>query len=318
VNELAVLDVVLEDELRRDDSLVFLATSTPPSWRQRFGTARIRTCPISEPAMVGMAVGAAMTGLRPVVDLNRASFAFLVMDQLVNHAARLHYLTDGAYRVPMVLTCATRGRQQLGPQNEQCPYGVFMQIPGVRVAVPGSAPDACGLLRAAVRETGPVLLFIAPELARGADLRRCLTAAPIPFGVAATLREGDAATVVAVGGGVRPASAAVDELAAAAGLACDLIDPRTLAPLDVDTIARSVRRTGRLVIVDDGPRSGAPAQIVSALFDADGAAAALGGRVRFVCAPDVPVPSTPALERHTWPEPAAVVAAVRALAEPNA
>ncbi|MFE1320588.1 transketolase C-terminal domain-containing protein [Kitasatospora phosalacinea] len=316
MNELAVLDVVLEDELRRDDSLVFLATSTPPQWRREFGEARIRTCAISEQAMVGAAVGAAMTGLRPVVDLNRASFSFLVMDQLVNHAARLHYLTDGGYRAPMVVTSATRGRQQLGPQNEQCPYGVFMQVPGIRVAVPGTAEDACALLRSAVRENGPVMLFIAPELARGANLRTALTAPPVPFGEAVFRHRGDAATVVAIGGAVRPAVEGVAALAAQ-GVDCDLIDPRTLVPLDVEALASSLRRTGRLVLVDDGPRSGAPAQILSALYDVPGLPEALGGRVAFVCAPDSPVPSTPALEQYTWPEPQAVAAAVRRLAEPR-
>lgn len=312
MNELAVLDLVVEEELARDDRLVLMATSTPPVWRRRFGSDRVRTCPISEPAMVGMAIGSAMSGTRSIVDLNRASFSFLVMDQLVNHAARMHYLTGGSYRVPVVLTSATRGRQQLGPQNEQCPYGIFMQVPGVRVAVPGSAADACGLLRSALRQTGPVLLFIAPELARMSGLRAALTTAPIPFGEAATLHSGSAATVVAIGGAVEVARTAVRELAGQ-GLSCDLIDPRTLAPLDTGTIADSVRRTGRLVLVDDGPRSGAPAQILSALYETEGTAARLGGRVAFVCCPDVPVPSSPALERHTWPTAEGVMSAVRRL-----
>ncbi|MFC9636279.1 alpha-ketoacid dehydrogenase subunit beta [Streptomyces mirabilis] len=300
MNELAVLDLVLEEELRRDERIVLLATSTSAHWQREFGPERIRTCPISEQAMTGMAVGAAMTGLRPVVDLNRASFAFLVMDQLVNHAARLHYMSDGGYQVPMVVTSATRGRQQLGPQNEQCPYGVFMQLPGFRVVVPGSAEDACGLLRTAVRDAGPTLFFVAPELARGVRLAAALATEPIPFGQAATLSSGSDVTLLAIGGAVKVGAEAA-ALLASQGVSCDLIDPRTLVPLDVDTIAQSVRRTGRLVFVDDGPRSGAPAQILSALHDVEGLAARLGGRVEFVCCPDVPVPSTPALEQHTWP-----------------
>lgn len=311
MNELAVLDLVLEEEMRRDEDIILLSTSTPPSWLREFGPGRIRTSPISEQAMTGMAVGAAMTGLRPVVDLNRASFTFLAMDQLANHAARLHYLTNGGYRVPMVVTSATRGRQQLGPQNEQCPYGMFMQVPGIRVAVPGSAQDACGLLRSAVRENGPVLLFIAPELARGARLGEALSAAPIPFGTASTLRHGSDVTVLAIGGGVRvaaEAAAALDER----GLSVDLIDPRTLVPLDLDTVVASIERTGRLIIVDDGPRAGAPAQILSRLFDLDTVIGRLAGRIAVVSAPDVPVPSTPALEEFTWPRAEDIVeAAVR-------
>lgn len=313
MNELAVLDLILEQELDRNPDLVFLATSTPPSWRARFGAERVRTCPISEPAMVGAALGAAMTGLRPVVDLNRASFAFLVMDQLVNHAARIHYLSDGSYRAPMVLTSATRGPQQLGPQNEQCPYGVFMQTPGVRVAVPGSATDACALLRTAVRdEQGPVLLFIAPGLADHCDLRAALAAGPQPFGVARRVREGDAATVVAIGSAVHAATRAGDELAAQ-GIHVELLDPRTLVPLDVPALAASVLRTGRLVLVDDGPRSGAPAQILAALLDVPGVAQALGGRIAHVSAPEVPVPSSPVLEAQFWATPERVAAAVRRL-----
>lgn len=314
MNELAVLDLVLEQELDRDPDVVFLATSTPPSWGTRFGAGRVRTCAISEPAMVGSALGAAMTGLRPVVDLNRASFVFLVMDQLVNHAARIHYLSDGSYRAPMVLTSATRGPQQLGPQNEQCPYGVFMQTPGIRVAVPGSATDACALLRSAVRdEQGPVLLFIAPGLADHCDLRAALAAAPQPFGVARRVRGGDAATVVAIGSAVAAAEEAADELAAD-GIRCDLLDPRTLVPFDTAAVADSVLRTGRLLLVDDGPRSGAPAQILSALLDVPSLAAALGGRIAHVSAPDVPIPSSPVLEGQFWVTPARVAAAVRRLA----
>jgi pyruvate dehydrogenase E1 component beta subunit len=314
MDEVALLDVVVEEEFSRDPATAFLATNSPARWRQRFGERRVRVCPISEPAMVGMAVGAAMRGLRTVVDLNRASFSFVAMDQIVNHAGRVHYLSDGGYQVPMVVTAATRGRQQLGPQNETCPYGLFMQTPGLAVAVPGTLADACGLLRSAMRWPGPVLYFVAPDLARQSGMSAALKAAPVPFGTAAVPRNGDEATIVAIGGAVPVAIEAADALAAA-GVHCDVIDPRTLVPLDVTTIAASAHRTGRLVFVDFGPRSGAPAQILSRLYDEPGVAARLAGRVAFACPPDVPVASSPALEKLLWPTPESVAHAVSRLRE---
>ncbi|GIJ24285.1 transketolase C-terminal domain-containing protein [Micromonospora lutea] len=317
MNEVGLLDLVLEEEFTRDPNLVFLATNSPASLRRRFGSDRVRICPISEQAMTGMAVGAAMSGLRPIVDLNRASFAMLVMDQLVNHAGRMHYLSGGQYRVPMIVTSATRGRQQLGPQNEQCPYGIFMQTPGLAVVVPGSLRDACALLRGATRWPGPVLYFVAPELNRQRGLSAALAAGPLPFGEAAHLRHGDAATIVAIGGAVKVAADAADALAAD-GVHCDVLDPRTLVPLDTAALAASVRRTGRLVFVDDGPRSGAPAQILSRLLDEPGVAVAVGGRIGFVCQPDVPVPSSPPLEEAMWPTEGRIRAEVqRVLGEPE-
>ena len=128
MNEIPLLDIVLEQEFAADDRLVYLATAPPAALRRRFGP-RVRMFPISEPAIVGMAVGLAMTGRRPVVDLSRASFLYLVMDQIVNHAATMRYMSGGQWRVPMVVSCATRDRLQLGPQHEQCPYGMFMQVP---------------------------------------------------------------------------------------------------------------------------------------------------------------------------------------------
>ncbi|GIF42905.1 alpha-ketoacid dehydrogenase subunit beta [Actinoplanes xinjiangensis] len=312
MNEVGLLDVVVQEEFDRDPTLVFLATNSPAALRGRFGADRVRICAISEQAMVGMGVGAAMSGLRPIVDLNRASFGLLTMDQLVNHAGRMHYQSGGGYRVPMVVTAATRGRQQLGPQNEQCTYGLFMQTPGLTVVVPGSLAEACGLLRTAVRWPGPVLYFVAPELNRQRGLSAALGTPPLPFGVAALLRRGDAATIVAIGGAVPVALAAAESLSNA-GTDCDVLDPRTLAPLDVPAIADSVARTGRLIVVDDGPRSGAPVQILGRLAERPDALAALGGRVGFVCQPDVPVPSSPALEDLTWPTEQRIVDEVRRL-----
>ncbi|MCB7135714.1 transketolase C-terminal domain-containing protein [Cellulosimicrobium marinum] len=311
MNELALLDVVVEEEMAASDDMVFIATSAPARLRARFGD-RVRVCAISEPAMVGMAVGAAMSGLRPLVDLNRASFLMLVMDQLVNHAGRLSYLTDGAYSVPMVLTMTSRGPQQLGPQNEQCPYGLLMQVPGVAVVTPGSQEDACGLLRSALSWPGPVAYFAAPSLARSSGWGSAIAARPVPFGQARRVTEGDDATILAIGGAVAVAAEAAAELASV-GVRCDVVDPRTLVPFDVETVRESVLRTGRLVVVDDGPRSGAPAQILGRLLEQPSVGERLCGRIRVVSCPDVPVPSSPALERHVWPTSDAVVDAVREL-----
>ena len=308
MNEVALLDIVVERELERDESVLFFATTTSPKWRERF-PGRVRSFAISEPGMVGMATGAAMCGYRPIVDINRASFIFLVMDQLVNHAARIHYLSGGQYSVPLVIMSAVRGRMQLGPQNEQCPYGLFMQLPGLNVAVPGSIVDACGLLQSALRRDCPVLFFIPPSLGDQSGMRAALAAKPLPFGKAVSLHQGDRATVVAIGGAVEPAISAA-HLLSKQGIDVHLLDPRTLVPLDTDAITTSVMRTGRLLLVDDGPQSGAPHQILAKIVQNEHVAEALSGRVAFVCCPDVLIPSTPALEGHLWPSADRIIEAV--------
>jgi len=316
MNEIPLLDLVLDEEFAADDRLVYLATTPPAPLQKRFGPSRVRTFPISEPAMVGMGVGLAMTGWRPVVDLNRAAYLHLALDQVINHAGLMRYLSDGQYRVPMVISCATRDELHLGPQHEQCPYGMAMQITGISVAVPSGLAEACGLLRAALRREEPVLLFVAPTLGNQPGMTAALAAPPIPFGRAARLREGTHATVIAVGTAVATARAAAEDLAAD-GIECDVFDPCTLTPLDIEALGGSARRTGRLVIVDDGPRHGAPAGILGALADVDGVLAALGGRVRLVAAPNVPVPASPVLESLISPTVAQVVAAVRELTGPG-
>jgi pyruvate dehydrogenase E1 component beta subunit len=312
VSDLAITDLLIEEHFARDKSLLLMATSPPAGLAARYGRSRVRTFPISEPAMVGMAIGAAMTGLRPVVDLNRASFLPLVMDQIVNHAAMIPFLSNGQYQVPMLIICVTRDSLQLGPQHEQCPYGALMTVPGIGIVVPGSLADLCGLIRTALSTPVPTVLFVDRLIEEQPGLSAALRTAPIPFGQAATLRDGADATVIAVGAAVERAVTACAR-AAEDGIDCTLLDPRTLAPLDLATLASSARATGRVVLVDDGPGVGAPAQLLARLSQCAGVLDAVRGRVETVAAPNVPVPPTPAFEQRTRPSVARIRAAIEAV-----
>ena len=309
MSDLAITDMLIEERFAEDETLVLMATTPPAGLTARFAGPRVRTFPISEPAMVGMAIGAAMTGLRPVVDLNRASFLPLVMDQLVNHAAMIPFLSNGQYQVPMLIVCVTRDDLQLGPQHEQCNYGLLMAVPGIAVVVPGSLADLCGLARTSLRAPGPTVLFVDRRIEEQRGISAAMGTPPIPFGQAARLRDGGDVTVIAVGAAVERAAMACAQ-AAQKGIQCMLLDPRTLAPLDVGALGCAARSTGRVVLVDDGPGAGAPAQLLACLSETPGVLDAVRGRVVTIAAPNVPVPSTPVLERQTRPSATRILRAI--------
>lgn len=309
MGDLAVVDLVIEEQFHADARVVVMATTPSAGLLALSPHPRVRTFPISEPAMVGMAVGAAMTGLRPVVDLSRASFLPLVLDQLVNNAGTIPFLSNGQYQVPMVVVGVTRDDLQLGPQHEQTQYGMLMTIPGITVVVPGSLADLCGLLRTALDSPSPVVVLVDRRIEEQPGLKRALSTPPIPFGEAHVLSEGTDVTVVAIGAAVERALRVTD-VAKAAGISCALIDPRTLAPLDVDTLVASIESTGRLVFVDDGPAEGAPHQVLGALSACPGVLARLGGRVVTIAAPNLPISANPALEALTRPTEAQILTAI--------
>jgi pyruvate/2-oxoglutarate/acetoin dehydrogenase E1 component len=272
-----------------------------------FGAARVRDTPISEAAMVAAGVGAAVGGMRPIVDLNFQDFAFGAMDELCNQAAKINYMFG--VPVPLVIR-ATNGIAYGGAQHNNVIESWFAELPGLNVAVPATPADAKGLIKTALHLNDPVLFLMHKSLTgvRGE------VGGPddyIPFGLADVVREGGDATIVTYGAHVRTCLAAADRLAAA-GVTVDVIDLRTLFPLDLETVAASVRKTGRAVMVDESAGyGGVSAQIAAAVQEV--AFDYLDGPVLRVHTPHSPAPQSPALLEAYVPDDGKVEAAVRAL-----
>ncbi|MGI3786034.1 MAG: alpha-ketoacid dehydrogenase subunit beta, partial [Janthinobacterium lividum] len=277
---------------------------------QRYGANRIRNTPISEEIIVGAAAGAAMTGLRPVVDLSYSSFLYLAMDQFVNQVAKNRYMFGGQASFPVVFRSAMFYGLNTGAHHSDRPYPMFMNVPGLKIIAPASPSDAKGLLRAAIDSDDPVLSFEACPL-WGLKEEVSEEEYRIPLGIGRTVREGDDVTVVAISGSVPEAAAAADALEAE-GISVEVFDPRTLVPMDVEGILASVRRTGRLVVADPAHRTCGAAAEVSALV-AEHAFAALRAPIVRVTTPDMQIPFSPSLEKQLYPSRTTIAAAVRSV-----
>lgn len=295
----------LAEEMRRDETVVLLGEDvrtgilgTTKGLVEEFGPARVLDTPISEAGFAGLAVGAAAAGLRPVVDLMYGQFTYLAMDQLANQAAKLRYMTGGQIRLPVTYLFVSGGGHRGAAQHSESPHGMVMNVPGLKVVVPGTGPDAKGLLKASIRDDNPVLYYMDFQLLRTRwDVPEGEWT--VPLGRAEVKREGTDVTVVAVGGMVPKALAAAEALAEQ-GISVEVVDPRCLAPLDVDTVVASVRKTRRLVVADDAPpRAGAAAEIVAAVVEA--AHDALVCPPRRVTRPPAPVPFNASLEDAALP-----------------
>ena len=282
---------------------------------QEFGRHRIRNTPIAEEAMVGTAIGAAMTGLRPIVDLSYSNFLYMAMDQFVNQAAKNRYMFGGQSSIPVVFRSAMFYGLNTAAHHSDRPYPMFMNVPGLKVVVPASASDAKGLLRTAVDSNDPVLIFEAVPL-WGLKEEVDENEYRIPFGQARVRREGSDVTVVAISGCVPLALAAAEQLAGD-GISVEVIDPRTLVPLDSRTIIESVRRTGRLVITEPAHRTcGAAAEIAAIVTEE--AFDALKAPVRRVTAPNMQVPFSPVLEAELYPTTEKIAAAITSICQKRA
>lgn len=309
----------IAEEMRRDPAVFVIGEDVAEAGTpfkvlsglvEEFGTDRIIDTPISEPGFMGIAVGAAMTGSRPIVDLMFGDFLFLVMDQLCNQAAKTHYMSGGKLSVPLVLRTNLGATRRSAAQHSQSLHALVAHIPGLKVALPSSAYEAKGLMKTAIRDNNPVVIF--------EDKLMYNDKAPvpeeeylIPFGVANIRRAGNDITLIATSSMVQVAEAAA-ALLAAEGVEAEVIDPRTIVPLDEATIIASVRKTGRAIIIDEGHRSfGVTAEIAARI--AEKAFYHLDGPVLRLGAMDVPVPFSPVLEDLTVPTPAAVVDAARKL-----
>ena len=275
---------------------------------QEFGRNRIRNTPISEEAIVGAAIGAAMTGLRPIVDLSYSSFLYMAMDQLINQAAKNRYMFGGQSSIPIVFRSAMFYGMNTGAHHSDRPYPMFMNVPGLKIIVPTCASDAKGLLRSAVDSNDPVLIF-ETCLLWGQKEEVDENEYHIPLGVARIRRPGTDVTVVGISGSVPLALKAADVLAQE-GISVEVIDPRTLVPMDTKTIIESVRRTGRLVIADPAHRTCGVAAEISAVV-AEQAFDALRAPILRVTAPNMQVPFSPILEAELYPTTEKIAAAVR-------
>ncbi|GAA1910149.1 alpha-ketoacid dehydrogenase subunit beta [Nocardioides marmoribigeumensis] len=277
---------------------------------QMFGANRIRNTPISEEVIVGSAIGAAMTGLRPIVDLSYSSFLYMAMDQFVNQAAKNRYMFGGQASLPVVFRSAMFYGLNTGAHHSDRPYPMFMNVPGLKIVVPASPYDAKGLLRAAVDSDDPVLIFEACMLwgTKGEVPEEEYT---IPFGKARTVREGTDVTVVAISSAVPEAAAAAEQLAEE-GISVEVIDPRTLVPLDRQAILDSVGRTGRLVVADPAHRTCSAASEISSIV-AEEAFDALRAPIKRVTTPDTQIPFSPSLEKQLYPARAGIADAVRSV-----
>jgi pyruvate/2-oxoglutarate/acetoin dehydrogenase E1 component len=286
-----------------------------------FGHDRILDTPISEAGLAGVAIGAAMAGLRPIADVQYGDFLFCAMDQLANQAAKMRYMSGGQVSVPMVMR-APVGATSRGAQHAQSLEAFFTHIPGLKVVAPATAYDAKGLLKSAVRDNNPVIVFEHKLLygSKGARSERGAISPTgdvpdeeylVPIGKGAIRREGRDVTIVGKLLTLYRALAAAEELAKE-GIEAEVIDPRTLVPLDKDLLLTSVRKTGRLVIVEEDNLTGGWAAELAAIA-ADEAFDWLDAPIKRVSAPDVPPPFAPNLERAYVPDEARILSAVKSL-----
>jgi len=308
------LNEALRLEMRRDSSIIVFGENVTSSWRvatrgllEEFGRDRVRDTPITETAFIGAGVGAAILGLRPVVELMHIDFGLVAMDQLLNQMAKTRYMSGGAVGVPLTVRAIYGAGASSGATHSESLYSLFAHMPGVKVVIPSNPYDAKGLLISCIRDGDPKL-FMEHRLLY--DVAGHVPEEPytVPLGVANLVREGSDVTVVAAGLMVRKAAEAADELRREVSV--EVIDPRTLVPLDEEAILRSLGKTGRLVVVDeDYERCGFSAEV--AALAAEKGFRHLEAPVARVAMPNIPVPYAPALERHILPNTEKIVRAIK-------
>ncbi len=313
------INEALAEEMRRDPNVFIIGEDVAEAGTpfkvlkglvEEFGAERVVDSPISEAGITGIGLGAAMTGMRPVVDIMFGDFMTLAMDQTVNQAAKVHYMSGGKLKAPMVIRTTLGATRRSAAQHSQSLHAWFGHVPGLKVALPATPYDAKGLLKTAIRDDNPVLFF--------EDKLMYQTKGPVPteeytlpFGVADIKREGSDVTLVATSSMVYVALEAA-EMLAEEGLSAEVVDPRTLYPLDKEALIESAKKTGHAIVIDEGyERYGATAELASVI--AEGAFYHLDAPVKRMGAMDVPIPFSPALEDLTVATGASVAAAARAL-----
>jgi pyruvate/2-oxoglutarate/acetoin dehydrogenase E1 component len=309
----------LSEEMRRDPSVFIMGedvaeAGTPfkvlSGMVEEFGKSRVIDTPISEPGFTGIGVGAAMTGLRPVVDIMFGDFLTLIMDQLVNQAAKVHYMSGGAWKVPMVLRTTLGASRRSAAQHSQSLHAWLSHIPGLKVVLPSTPYDAKGLLKTAIRDDNPVI-FIEDKMMFRMKGPVPVEEYTIPFGLADIKREGEDISIVATSSMVQVALGAAT-LLEEIGVSAEVVDPRTTWPLDEKTLIESAKKTSRAIVVDEGyEKYGVTAEIASVI--AAGAFYDLDAPVKRIGAMHVPIPFSPPLEDATIPTEKSVFEAARAM-----
>jgi pyruvate dehydrogenase E1 component beta subunit len=309
---IAAINEAIQLEMERDESVLYfgqnIATTDDDPFLAAFGKDRVRVTPISETAEIGMAVGAAIAGYRPVVELYMAEFMLVAMDQVVNEAPRFRYMSGGKVKVPLVLKAGYGFTAGWAGQHTGSIYSMFVGVPGLKVVLPTTAADAKGLMATAIRDDNPVCYFhhylLTLEHGEVPDGEYL-----VPFGEAAVRRAGTDVTIVAIGWMVDKALAAAESLASE-GIDAEVIDPRTLVPLDTKTILESVAKTGRLVIVDQATRFGGASGMIAAEV-AEHGFDTLKAPIKQVTALDASIPYSEPMERFVLPDEAKIVTAVQ-------
>jgi pyruvate/2-oxoglutarate/acetoin dehydrogenase E1 component len=303
------LEEAVAEEMRRDPRVILLATDFTGDPVKEFGPERVRFTPISEAVLTGMGLGAAGSGFRPIVNWRMVTFSFVAMDQIVNQASKIRYMFGGQADFPVTYRCTTGGGIGLAAQHSQSPYSMWMHLAGLKIILPSTPADAKGLLKSAIRDNNPAVSFECSRLATvtgpvpdGDHL--------VPLGVAEVKRVGTDVTIIGLAYYVGEALAVAETLACE-GISVEVVDPRTLAPLDAETVRASVRKTGRVVIVDEAPATcSAAAEIAALLVEDPETFRCLKAPVRRVCAAPVPVPYSPPLEQAALPSRDDITAAV--------
>ena len=316
------INQAMREEMRRDPGVFHMGQDialAPPfgvtaGLAKEFGLERVRDMPCSEAAVVGMAVGAAIAGMRPIVEFQFGDFITVAVDQLTHQAAMLRYLTGGQVRVPLVIRLPCGGGQGTGSQHAQSLYSWFAHAPGIKIALPATATEAKGLMRAAIRDDNPVLFYEHKALYRTRwEVPEEFTDPDfvIPFGKACVRRQGNDVTVVATLTMVHHALAAAETLDAE-GISVEVIDPRTLVPFDCDTVLASVRKTGRLLVVDEAYLAcGIQAEVIALVTES--AFSSLKAPPIRLGNPGVPVPFAQDMERRVLPDEDAISHRIRGL-----
>ena len=306
--------VAITEEMQRDPNVVFygqnMAMTDRDPFVKKFGKDRVRITPISETAELGIAIGAAMSGLRPVVELYMSEFMLVAFDEVVNEAPRLRYMSGGQVQVPVVFKAGFGFAAGWAGQHSNCIYGMMMGIPGLKVALPSTAADAFGLMKSAIRDNNPVIylhhymLMLDKSPVPDGDYL-------VPFGVADVKRAGKDVTIVATAWMVKKSLLAA-EMLAKEGISAEVIDPRTVAPLDVKTIVESVKKTGRLVLVDQAPRQSSAAVVIAGEVAEQGFKY-LKAPVKMVTALDTSIPYSEPMESFVLPSEQKIVDAVKSV-----
>lgn len=309
----------MRQEMERDETVFVMGEGVGPhgscfkqtdGFCAAFGEDRCRDTPISELAIAGAAVGAAMMGMRPIADLMWLDFMTLATDQIVNQAAKLNYMSNGQVTIPAVFRATTGRLKSSAAQHSGSWYAFYCNIPGLKVVAPSTPYDAKGLIASAIRDDGPVIYLEHKMLfnVKGEVPEEPYT---IPLGVAEVKREGTDITIIAAGYEVTEAMKAA-EMVEADGISVEIVDPRTLMPYDTETILGSVRKTGRLLVVDEGFRfCGYGSEIISMVVE--NAMESLKDRPRQLTTLHSTIPFSPPLEEYVLPNPAKIASAVRAM-----